>query len=110
PRRTTTKTTITKTTITRRRRQPAPTTTWTRRPSRPKPTSTRSTRSPRARPSRATTQRRRTDGSEGEPVRVPARRHHRLEVALVRGPQGVRRVRHRGLADPQLPHDRAAAR
>ena len=50
------------------------------------------------------------DGSEGQPLRVPARGHHRVEVALVRRPQGVRRLRHRGLEDPQLPHDAAAAR
>ena len=32
----------------------------------------------------------RSNGPEGQPLRVPARRHHRLEVALVRRPQGVR--------------------
>ena len=61
----------------------------------------------------ASTSRRRGEGrngSEGQPLRVPARGHHRVEVALVRRPQGVRRLRHRGLEDPQLPHDAAAAR
>ncbi len=32
----------------------------------------------------------RVDGPEGKPVRVPTRRHHRLEVALVRGAQLLR--------------------
>ena len=61
---------------------------------------------------RPTTSRRRgqADGSEGQPLRVPPRRHHRLEVALVRRPRGVRGLRHRGLEDPRLPHDAAAAR
>ena len=66
---------------------------------------------PRARSRRrATTEEKQLDGSEGQPLRVPARGHHRVEVALVRRPQGVRRLRHRGLEDPQLPHDAAAAR
>ena len=50
--------------------------------------------------------RRRPDGTEGQPVRVPPRGHHRLEVALVLRP-GVHGVPHRGLEDPPLPHDRA---
>ncbi len=32
-------------------------------------------------------ERRRADGPEGQPVRVPPRRHHRLEVAVVRRPR-----------------------
>ena len=42
------------------------------------------------------------DGPEGQPLRVPPRRDHRLEVALVRGAPlpGLRR---RGLEDPRLP-------
>ena len=40
------------------------------------------------------------DGSEDQPARVPARHHHRLEVALVRR-QAVRRVRQGGRRDPQ---------
>ncbi len=40
-----------------------------------------------------------TDGSEDQPVRVPSRRHHRLEEPLVqRAP--VQGVPHRGLEDP----------
>ena len=50
-----------------------------------------------------------SNGPEGQPVRVPSRCHHRVEVALVRRSR-VRRLRHRGLEDPRLPHDRAAAR
>ena len=55
--------------------------------------------------------RRRTpDGSEGQSLRLPPRRHHRLEVPLVRRPQAVLRLRDRGLAHPQLHHDRDGAR
>ena len=43
------------------------------------------------------------DGSEGQPVRLPARRHHRLEVPVVQRP-GVHRLPHRGLEDPRLHH------
>ena len=50
-----------------------------------------------------------SNGPEGQPVRVPPRRHHRLEVAVVRR-QGVPGLRHRGLEDPRLPHDAARAR
>ena len=42
------------------------------------------------------------DGPEGKPVRVSTRRHHRLEVALVRGAQ-LPELRDRGLGDPRLP-------
>ena len=55
----------------RRRRGRAPTTRPPRPTMRPTP--------PTAMPTERT-----ADGSEGQPVRVPPRRHHRLEVALVR--------------------------
>ena len=45
----------------------------------------------------------RLDGPEGQPLRVPPRRDHRLEVALVRGAQ-LPGLRDRGLEDPRLPH------
>jgi small subunit ribosomal protein S3 len=48
--------------------------------------------------------RRRPDGPEGQPLRLPPRHHHRLEVPLVRR-SGVRRLPDRGLEDPRLHHD-----
>ena len=41
---------------------------------------------------RATTRKRRSNGTEGQPVRVPPRHHHRLEVAVVRRGRGVPRA------------------
>ena len=79
---------------------------WPRRPASRWPRAGRSPRSPR----RSWLHERTTDGTEGQPLRVPTRGHHRLEVALVRRPRGVRRLHHRGLEDPGLPDGRAAAR
>ena len=70
------------------------------------------TRRQSRRPSRRTTttkERSRSNGSEGQPVRVPPRRHHRLEEPVVQRPR-VHRLPHRGLEDPRLPDDAAAAR
>ena len=66
-------------------------------------TPTTPTTPPTTRPT-TTRKRGRRNGPEGQPVRVPPRRHHRLEVALVRRP-GVHRLPHRGLEDPRLPDD-----
>ena len=60
--------------------------------------------------SRARKLRRNSHGSESQPVRIPARHHHRVEVALDRGQEGVPRVPHRGLEDPRLPAQAARAR
>src|ERR1700683_3628784 len=57
----------------------------------------------RTRPSTMTATGRRTeDGPEGKPLRVPLGRDHRLEVAVVRGPQ-LPGLRHRRLENPRLP-------
>ena len=67
------------------------------------------TKTRRRRQPRTTTQRKTPDGSEGQSLRVPARHHHRLEVALVqRAP--VHRLPHRGLEDPRLDHAQARQR
>ena len=44
----------------------------------------------------------RVNGPKGKPLRVPARDHDRLEVALVRG-ASLQGIRGRGLEDPRLP-------
>jgi len=49
-------------------------------------------------------------GTEGQPVRLPPRDHHRLEEPLVRRSSGVRRQRRRGLEDPRLPAQPVATR
>ena len=72
-----------------------------------------SSRSRRSRPTTTpTTKPRRgaSNGSKSQPVRVPARHHHRLEVALDRRQEGIPRVPHRGLEDPRLPAQAARAR
>ena len=54
--------------------------------------------------------RRTNHGSKSQPVRVPPRHHHRLEVALDRRQEGIHRVPHRGLEDPRLLAQAARAR
>ena len=53
-------------------------------------------------------ERRAIDGSEGQPVRVPPGRDHRLEVAVVHRPR-LPGLPHRGLEDPRLPDEPAGA-
>ena len=81
----------------------------TRRPrTRPK-TKHPPTRRPPTKPTRqirTTPLRRRSNGSEGKPLRFPSRDHDGLEVALVQGAR-LQGPRHRGLEDPRLP-DQAA--
>ena len=99
---------------------PRPTSTTRASPTRPTPTTSRRGRRGRNRRDRDRTRSTRptsrqtatadgragregqVDGPEGKPLRVPARRHHRLEVALVRGAQ-LPELRDRGLEDPRLP-------
>jgi large subunit ribosomal protein L22 len=62
----------------------------------------------------ATTRRRASNGTEGQPVRLPPRHHHGPRVALVlrldeAGP-ALRRLRGRGHQDPQAPADAARPR
>ena len=66
------------------------------------------TPSDRRAPTRADERRDELDGSEGQPVRVPPRHHHRLEVALVRRPR-LPGLPDRGLEDPRLPDEPARA-
>jgi hypothetical protein len=86
------------------RRQPRRAPTRRPRPASTAPTTTTTTTTP-PRPRRRT-----SNGPEGQPLRLPPRCHHRLEVPLVRQPRRVRRLPHRGLEDPRLPDDPAAAR
>ena len=70
----------------------APVTRPTPTRSRTRPTSMPTTPKPKRR-SRAGRRRRNSHGSKSQPVRVPARYHHRVEVTLDRGQEGIPRVR-----------------
>ena len=69
-----------------------------------------SRKSARRSPSDPAGRRRRTDGPEDSSRRATRRRHPRLEVELVREPQGLRADADRGREDPRAHHEEALPR